>query len=166
MPAASTISPGLWRDLNSVVGAAHRRDMRGYRSAVRRLSRKYSLEQQNLAGIWVQPLLTRAVIEAVGGIPSAEDIDRLCSVLWDDFRTVVGGGDPHLLHDALAYEFSDVELLGELAFRDYCIAGSVALGLLLADPNADLDRMKPWAQEWIDKRPDYVADMLHVERPG
>jgi len=154
----------LWCDNETLVQAAHDGDAAGYKRVIQQVSRRHSIEDQTLAGLYMQPLLGHAVIEAVGGKPNENDIDRLSRKLWEPFRAILDFAIVDDLWDALAFNFDNVPRRREVSFDMFRLSASVALGVLISDPRRDLERMKPYADEWIRRWHVHAAERLGQPR--
>ena len=106
------------------------------------------LAGQQQMGLYLWYLLQYRVIDELGRKASPEDLHELTLSVYPRFRELVRGSEAQL-EDTFrrAFEFSPL-LSPPLTAADFMIFASVALGVLLVDPSAQLAAAHPHVAAW------------------
>jgi hypothetical protein len=137
----------VWRILSTFVGAAARGDVTAARDAIPHMER--GLPNDGQAGAYVWYLLRYRVVEILARRPSAEDLHDLAVTAWPRFAELVNA-DEHVLEDIFRSVFK-FETAGEVTGAKLIVLGSAALGVLLDDPDAGLEVIRPHLVDWWRK---------------
>jgi len=144
-PTGDGLNDKIWSVLRGFIAVAGRGDAAGVRSAIPRLERDLPNDGQAATYIWY--LLRYRVIEILQRKPTPEDLHELAITTWPRFGEVVQG-DERLVEDILRSVFKHPPIQEEITGAKLIVLGSAALGVLLDDPLAYLDAIRPHLAEW------------------
>jgi hypothetical protein len=134
-----------WEILCDAIAAAHRGDTAAAHAATRRLDTDVPVDGQ--AGTYLWYLLRYRVTEIFGHRPTQEDLRELTAISYPKFSRVIRG-DSRLLWNTLRTVFKLAPDEEKVTAGQLVVAGSVALGVLLDDPQAQMDAMRPHLADW------------------
>jgi hypothetical protein len=159
------INEEAWLRLCEAVIAAHRFDGLGHAQALLRWRREVALPIQQRAGAYLLYLLWRHIKTLLGRKPSPEDLRELAISIYPRFRDQLRGSEIQLdavLRRAFGYTLPAAQVTP----GEFMVFGSVALGLLLAEPQRELDLMRPGMASWWHKNKDRFREEGLLDDPS
>jgi hypothetical protein len=158
------VNQEAWLRLCQAVTAAHRGDGRTFTRALMRWRDEVPLPIQQRSGAYLLYLMWRHLASRYGRKPTSEDLHELAVSCYPRFRKLLKASEAQLeavLRRALSYPPSGTRLTP----AEFTVFGCVALGLLLADPQQELDLMRPGMASWWQRNKDHFrAEGLLDER--
>jgi hypothetical protein len=148
-----------WLDLKAEIIAAHDGNQAEFLAATTEFTSEHDLRGQRLAGLCAFYLLRHAVAEALGRRPEESDLRRLADDQKATFRRLLPNSDPDLLFATLATAYK-LPGVPPVTGGRFAVSSTAALGVLLNEPDADLDRMRPHLAEWLSTHADSVNDVV------
>lgn len=139
------LDPANWEILCAAVIAAHNGDIAAARAVTRRLDTDVPVDGQ--AGTYLWYLLRYHVVEMLGRRPSAEDLRTISARFNFRFSSVIGSSEG-LMENVLRTVFKLASSGEEVTAGSFIVAGTTALGVLLNDPVADMETMRPHLAVW------------------
>src|SRR6266851_9762492 len=160
---ADGLDDANWAILREVVIAAHRGDAHAAAAVVRRFDTDVPVDGH--AGTYLWWLLRHRVAQLLGRRPARGDITQIAGYLEERFGGVIP--DVTLLQDVLLTAWNLGPRERELSSGQFLVAGVTALGVLLREPEADLEAARPdlaaWWQANLDK---FRAQGILEDRSG
>lgn len=156
-----------WQILRAAVTASHRGDVHAAHMATRRFDTDVPVDGR--AGTYVWWLLRYRVAQLLGRRPSRGDLTQIAGYAEPRFGEVIT--DSSVLEDVLLTVWKLAPSGREVSGGRFLIAGIAALGVLLDDPSADLEAMRPelaaWWRQNLDKfrGQGILEDRTGAERP-
>ena len=157
VPAGDGLDDTIWATLSHFIATVGRGDAAAARSAIPRLERDLPSDGQAASYVWYA--LRYRAIEILERRPTPEDLHDLAISTWPRFGQIVQG-DERLVEDILRSVFKHAPLQNEITGAKLIVLGSAELGILLNDPSADLDRIRPHLAEW------WRQNLAHFRRQG
>jgi hypothetical protein len=150
-PSGDGLDDAVWQILIKAVLAAHRGDAHAAQMATRRFATDLPIDGRPGTYIWW--LLRYRVAQLLGRQPSPDDLHEIASRAHSRFAAVIR--DASVLEDVLLTVWKLAPPEREVNSGRFLVAGTVALGVLLRDPAADLEAARPdlsaWWRENLDK---------------
>jgi hypothetical protein len=154
-PAAAAHNDGVnddaWRRLSQIVIAANRGDADAHALAIMRWPAEVPLAVQQRVGVYLLYLLYRQVKVILGRQPTAEDLHELTGDIYPKFSEILSKADEILLEETLRRVFELPPLRAPLKPGDFGVFSSVALGVLMTNPEVDLETMLPGLASWLHR---------------
>jgi hypothetical protein len=139
------LDPVNWEILCAVVTAAHDGNVAAAQAATRRFDTDVPIDGQ--AGTYLRYLLRHRIVDILGGRPSEEDLQVIAARAYLRFNLVIRGSE-RLLENVLRTVFR-MPVEGEkVTGGAFIVVGTAALGVLLDDPVADMEAMRPHLADW------------------
>jgi hypothetical protein len=140
----------LWARLHTVVTSANRGDADSHALELLRWRDEVPLVSQQYAGVYLLYLLYRAVKETIARPPNQSDLRELAASTYPRFREIMRA-DEVQLEDTFRRAFDLPPLRPPLTAAEFVLFSSVALGVLLLNPDKDLEVMRPGLVSWLDR---------------
>ena len=134
-----------WQILCEGVVASHDGDAAAAHIATDRLAAQVPFDSQVSMYLWY--LLRYRVADMLGRRPSAEDLREIAGRVYPRFSVVIRG-DGSVLENVLRTVFKLASKDEEVTAGRFVVAGMAALGVLLNDPVADMEAMRPHMADW------------------
>ena len=147
-PRGDGVNDEVWRRLREIVSAANRGDSRAHVLAFTTWPSELPLASQQRAGAYLLYLLYRQVKVILGRTPSPEDLHKLAASNYPRFHEVLVA-DEGQLEETFRRAFEFRPLRAPLTPAEFAVFSSVALGVLLANPEQDLEAMRPGLAAWL-----------------
>jgi hypothetical protein len=150
IPQHDGVNDDAWRRLREVVSAANRGDADAHALAILKWPSDVPLVTQQRIGAYLLYLLWRQVKVTLGRMPTPEDLHELTDRVYPKFREILSRADKILLEETFRRVFEFRPLLeAPLRPGDFGVFSSVALGVLLTNPAAELEAMRPGLAAWL-----------------
>lgn len=156
--SADGLDEGVWKMMCAILVAANQGDSAAFIDASERLTQSLALEGQRLAGAYLLYLLQYRVIEILGHRPTREDLHRLADRATPKYARLLQV-EASLLEDTLRTTFKFASPETELKGGRFAVSSSAALGVLLDNPLADLQGMRPHLAEWWRRNAEKFRDI-------
>jgi hypothetical protein len=140
----------LWARLHTVVTSANRGDTDSHALELLRWRDEVPLASQQYAGIYLLYLLYRAVKDTLGRSPNQSDLHELTTSAYPRFREIMRAEEGQL-EDTFRRAFDLPPLRPPLTAGEFVVFSSVALGVLLVNPDNDLEVMRPGLASWLQR---------------
>ena len=141
------LDEGVWQMICDILVAAYHGDASAFIHATERLTQVLPLEGQRLAGAYLIYLLQYRVIDILGRSPTREDLQELAGRVSSKYARLLQV-EASLLEDTLRTTFKLASPETEVKGGRFAVSSSATLGVLLDDPQADLEVMRPHLAEW------------------
>jgi hypothetical protein len=138
-----------WRILCEAVAAAHDGNPAAAQAAWNRLETEIRVDGQAAAYLWY--LLRYRIFDYFGRRPAEQDLARLAQRLHPLYARVLRG-DISELEDVLRSVTNMISEDRRITGGRFVVVGIVALGILLDDPQSQLDQIKPYLVDWWQRR--------------
>ena len=156
--SADGLDEGVWKMMCAILVAANQGDSAAFIDASERLTQSLALEGQRLAGTYLLYLLQYRVIEILGHRPTREDLQRLADRATPKYARLLKV-EASQLEDTLRTTFKFASPETELKGGRFAVSSSAALGVLLDNPLADLQGMRPHLAEWWRRNAEKFRDI-------
>jgi hypothetical protein len=143
--ARDGLDDGIWEVVRESTEAAHRGDANGHVAPLLRFERETPHDTK--VGIYLWYLLRYRVAALLGRRPNREDLQALASQYYSQFSKLIRG-DQSQLEDTLLTVFALAPEDRKVKGGNAVVMGSAALGVLLDNPAADLEGMRPHLAAW------------------
>ena len=148
VPLHDGVNDEVWRRLGEIVSAAHRGDARTHVLAFATWPGELPLASQQRAGAYLLYLLYRQVKLTLVRPPTPEDLDELTIGAYPRFREILLAEEVQL-EETFRRVFEFPPLRAPLKPGDFAVFSSVALGVLQANPQEELEAMRPGLASWL-----------------
>jgi len=149
---------GVWLAIYDILVAAHKEDPDTFIQATERLTKTLSLKMQRLVGAYLFYLLKYRVIDILGRKPTREDLHELAGLASLKYARLLQVEDS-LLEETLLTTFKLVPPETEVKGGRFAVSSSATLGILLDDPQADLEVMRPHLAKWWNRNAKKFRDL-------
>jgi hypothetical protein len=136
------------RRLLEIVSAANRGDARAHFLELVTWARDVPLPSQQRAGGYLLYPLWRRVKVFLGRRPSPEDLHELTGTTYPRFSEIVRANEVQL-EETFRRVFEFPPRLAAPTPGEFAVFSSVALGVLLASPQEELEAMRPGPASWL-----------------
>lgn len=147
-PHHDGVNEDAWGRLSEIVSAANRGDGKAHTLAILRWPGEVPLAIQQRVGVYLLYLLWRQVKTLLRPTPTPEDLHELAVSAYPRFREILTASEAQL-EEVLRRSFEFPPLHASLAPGDFGVFSSVALGVLLAHPEQELEAMRPGLASWL-----------------
>lgn len=153
-----------WRILCEAVAAAHEGNPRAAQAAWNRLETEVQANGQAAAYLWY--LLRYRIHNYFGRRPTEQDLARLAQQRHPLYARVLRG-DIGELENLLRSVTNMISEDRRITGGRFVVLSIVTLGILLDDPQSQLDQMKPDLVDWWQRRGwELVNDSDQADDPG
>jgi len=161
---ADVLDERKWQILSDGVRAAHDRQPDYAQVATRRLAAIVPFDGQ--VGTYIWWLLRYKAADVAGGRPTASELHAIAERFGPRFRALVRD-EAGLLEDTLLAVFRLASKEQEVVAGRFLVAGIAALGVLMDDPAAELQAVRPHlAQWWARNLEKFQAEGILEDRSG
>jgi hypothetical protein len=147
-PHGDGVNDDVWRRLCEIVSAANRGDAKAHVLAFTTWPSELPLASQQRAGAYLLYLLYRQTKVILGRTPNPQDLHELAAGAYPRFHEVLIA-DEVQLEETFRTAFEFPPLRAPLSPAEFAVFSSVALGVLLTDPAAELEAMRPGMAAWL-----------------
>jgi hypothetical protein len=148
VPHRDGVNDEVWRRLREIVSAANRGNAKTHVLAFATWPVDLPLAGQQRAGAYLLYLLYRQVKLTVGRPPTPEDLHELTVSAYPRFREILLAEEAQL-EETFRRVFEFPPLRAPLKPGDFAVFSSVALGVLQANPQEELEVMRPGLASWL-----------------
>lgn len=161
------IEEQVWNTLAETVKAANRCDADAYAQWITRWSRELPLQARHQCGLYLWYMMQYRIKDLLRREPTPADLHQLANNAYPQFREVLSKAEEIHLEEALrrALEFKPLEI--RLTAGEFQLFGAAALGVLLSDPEHDMEAMRPSLEVWWSRNRERFASLgvSGAERP-
>jgi hypothetical protein len=145
---ADVIDPVRWQILSEMIIAASRGDKDEVHKAIMRMAKE--VPDDGVAGTYLWFLIQYHVAKLLGHQPTADELHQLADDISARFLRAVPAArtDQSILERALRTVFDLAAEEEQVAGGRIVVVGAAALGVMLDDPSAQLESMRPLLAEW------------------
>lgn len=144
------MNDSVWNLLVELVSAAHSADHKRFIAALQPYGYSTTLEDQQLTALYAHVLLTTHISGTLRRVPTVEDLNQLARAHSRDFDILLPTGPKLTLEETLRKAFKIGQQPEPIKRGIYDISLIAALGLLLEDPQTDLDELRPRLATWCE----------------
>jgi hypothetical protein len=152
------LDQGVWQMICDILAAAHQGDADAFIRATEQLTQTQPLAGQRLAGAYLLYLLQYRVIDILGRRPTLEDLQQLARRASPKYGRLLRV-EASLPEDTLRTTFKLASPEREVKGGRFAVSSSATLGVLLDDPQPDLEVMRPHLAEWWRRNEEKFRDL-------